>query len=805
GSGGIQPQLGLSYSSSNKRMGAAGIGWSLAGMSSITRCGKSHFYDDLGSDYVRDVQLDSSDAFCVDGQRLIEVVGGVYRTEQDSFTEYELIGSLASITGFKATTKSGETHYYGNLNSSTSAIQYVSSALTDNRAVANTWLRSSIVDTHENTIRYKYTSPINDINKEALLSSIEYGVTKVELNYQTTDEPLYGYRFGAPYQRTHVIDSVVISNNSNEIRKYDLTYEDNEAARYLGKVEVCQFNRCAYPLNFNWPNDALLSGALVYSESRKRTVGLGKPEYLNALVTADLDGDGHSDLVSYNGKGTWRVTYGDNLGYDSIALPSQDEDYRPKAIASDFNGDGRADVLVSSKSSSGVFKWYLLHQEGEVTTSTECTTTYEDIDFGEFKPITTCYPKTQVGELIYDEITALAGENKNIQPADIDGDGLLDLAYVSGYDYVFYRLNTLSKTGVVGFDTSKAALRISDVKSPLYDKTDAEGRRPSLSFSDANWGDVNGDGLSDIIVEVEVGVVDEEDGPELEGAELHYAINQGNGHFTPVYTGLVEDDSDGFENVQLIDFNGDGLQDLLYHNFGKWYVAQSNGAGFEPVKDVFGEAVAAKDVMAVNLDKDFKTEIISFKNPRAPRVYKFDAKENSFVDVTGLGFVREDSDTVKDSFQAGDFNGDGAIDFMRVRYEQDNVTGHIFEYNSSYVLERTITGIRSRAGDTNIGYRPLTDDEVYEGRVEAQFPIISASGAAYVVSKVISTNPISGLNGHNKTASVTYKYANMAFHGQGRGYLGFGKLTTIDSRDDDYDMVTETVYHQGFDEDETGV
>ncbi|NOU52145.1 hypothetical protein HG263_16570, partial [Pseudoalteromonas sp. JBTF-M23] len=42
GSGGIQPQLGLSYSSSNKRMGAAGIGWSLAGMSSITRCGKSH-------------------------------------------------------------------------------------------------------------------------------------------------------------------------------------------------------------------------------------------------------------------------------------------------------------------------------------------------------------------------------------------------------------------------------------------------------------------------------------------------------------------------------------------------------------------------------------------------------------------------------------------------------------------------------------------------------------------------------------------------------------------------------------------
>ncbi|NOU53201.1 hypothetical protein HG263_22130, partial [Pseudoalteromonas sp. JBTF-M23] len=42
-------------------------------------------------------------------------------------------------------------------------------------------------------------------------------------------------------------------------------------------------------------------------------------------------------------------------------------------------------------------------------------------------------------------------------------------------------------------------------------------------------------------------------------------------------------------------------------------------------------------------------------------------------------------------------------------------------------------------------------------------------------------------------------------HGQGRGYLGFGKLTTIDSRDDDYDMVTETVYHQGFDEDETGV
>ncbi|MFF3062822.1 SpvB/TcaC N-terminal domain-containing protein, partial [Streptomyces sp. NPDC057909] len=67
---GVQPSLSLEYSSGGGN-GLLGAGWSLAGLSSISRCAKTRATEGMTSG----VGLDTSDPFCLNGQKLITVKG----------------------------------------------------------------------------------------------------------------------------------------------------------------------------------------------------------------------------------------------------------------------------------------------------------------------------------------------------------------------------------------------------------------------------------------------------------------------------------------------------------------------------------------------------------------------------------------------------------------------------------------------------------------------------------------------------------------------------------------------------------
>lgn len=72
GVAGMQPQLALSYNSQAGN-GIMGMGWSIEGLSAITRCPKT-----MATDGVRGgVNFNTEDRFCLDGQRLINVLGGL--------------------------------------------------------------------------------------------------------------------------------------------------------------------------------------------------------------------------------------------------------------------------------------------------------------------------------------------------------------------------------------------------------------------------------------------------------------------------------------------------------------------------------------------------------------------------------------------------------------------------------------------------------------------------------------------------------------------------------------------------------
>ncbi len=87
GTGGLVPELALRYQSDGGN-GLMGLGWSLAGLASVDRCGATVVHDG----FTKRVHFDKDDRFCLGGQRLVLVGDGVYgepgteyRTELESF------------------------------------------------------------------------------------------------------------------------------------------------------------------------------------------------------------------------------------------------------------------------------------------------------------------------------------------------------------------------------------------------------------------------------------------------------------------------------------------------------------------------------------------------------------------------------------------------------------------------------------------------------------------------------------------------------------------------------------------------
>src|SRR6185312_4950271 len=95
--------------------------WTLSGLPSISRCPRTVAQDTVHGN----VNYDSNDRFCLDGQRLMVISGtygangSEYRTEIDGFSRIIAHGSVGSGPAwFEVHTKSGQIMEFGNTASS---------------------------------------------------------------------------------------------------------------------------------------------------------------------------------------------------------------------------------------------------------------------------------------------------------------------------------------------------------------------------------------------------------------------------------------------------------------------------------------------------------------------------------------------------------------------------------------------------------------------------------------------------------------------------------------------------------------
>ncbi|MDR2121540.1 MAG: hypothetical protein LBP34_00305, partial [Flavobacteriaceae bacterium] len=217
GLNGFQPNAALSYNSQSGN-GQAGWGWNIVGLSLITQGGTSKEIDGI----TRGAQLNGSDPFYLDGQRLIKINETTYETQV--FSKLKISKGTESGYSFIVQYPDGKIGKYKEL------------------AYGQHYI-CTFIDALEYEIHYEYTKE----SGITYIKSISYGgktvsadTYKIEFIFKKRKYPVGFYKNGESFTNANILSQIKVSSTYDGIyRKYTLYHEllSNEQEQ-LGTVEV---------------------------------------------------------------------------------------------------------------------------------------------------------------------------------------------------------------------------------------------------------------------------------------------------------------------------------------------------------------------------------------------------------------------------------------------------------------------------------------------------------------------------------------------------------------------------------------
>ena len=645
GTAGMQPDLALVYNS-RAGDGPLGVGFSLAGLGVVTRCGASVALDGFRGG----VQYDEDDRFCLNGERLILVSGtegapgAEYRTELESFARITAMGAAGSgPASFKVERFNGTTEFYGT--SEDSRIEAVSSE------TVRVWALERVEDRSSNymTISYMEDSTLGEFVPQRIdytgnenASTAPYN--KVEFEYEDGVQRRTYYQAGSPYSLYLRLSNIKAHNGADAnailVRDYQLNYDiwiespSDGDGLFRREVSPSTSRSLLTSLQECGPEGVCLP-ATEFERARQHVVshdfylypeayGMGHSVSFHSLPNTstadgweaahpyaphfigDINNDGISDLLSLSWKkeehlvggrvycamgnargGYWDGSVYEQAGYTELSSPWPDTYSRGGYEVysfNDFNGDGWIDILVTIYG-----RPYLYLATGDCT--------FEKVP----------------SEVANGSFYGFGGSQLDtLRFGDFNGDGLPDV--VDWGLTISYSVG--DGTFVQGPENS--------LDGPIdYEHLEV---RDGLWISNKEWvvGDVDGDGLDDVVF------VDESADHK---AILKVYRSRRDGTFheeTSFYTGWDLSQS-GFDWWQMGDFNGDGLQDVLRardgnRDFGSpyvgfrdfYYMALSRGDGtfvdvtrseyHEALEDVGSYEIV--NVMISDINRDGRQDVL---------------------------------------------------------------------------------------------------------------------------------------------------------------------------------------------------
>jgi RHS repeat-associated protein len=540
----LKPNLALRYSS-DARQGPFGYGWgtTIASIERSTKHGVPHYTDaDLFEYRNGDLAFDLVPT---------GVVGEFFAKINENYTRFVFSSNTWSML-----TKEGTITIFG----ASANARMESGDLTGGRTAA--WFIERVSDLHGNILRYSYAHDNNAIYPNMIDYDAYESSSSGDMRFPATyricflgkrNEALVPVAQGEPRHdvrisyargfrveerlRIAAIESQYLGPNgsASTLRRWELDYQDSADGTIpslLTSIRVTGADGSRLPnvqFSYSLPTTAWDNST---DELPPNVALLGQGLDRGARF-CDVNGDGYPDLILAPRVGPPLVFLNDTLGHwkqapanvlpPGISLESQTY-YSPFRIA-DINGDGKCDLIFARQTAVGVQRKFWIN-----ASTPAGGPKWVDAE--------------TIGWVIPDDIAFVdaAGRSTGTEIADLNGDGLPDfIQKIPGKSKVWIH------NGRNGWTLSPQSVwNLPDG----FNLVDSLGRSTGIVFAD-----INGDGLADLI-------------KSRQGSANVVLLNTGAGWLESPQYGFASsayfvDSTDRDGGTRLVDFNGDGLPDLL--------------------------------------------------------------------------------------------------------------------------------------------------------------------------------------------------------------------------------------------------
>lgn len=849
GVNGMQPSLSITYDSQAGN-GLVGYGCNLDGFSKITRGGKDPRYDDGN---VSGISFNNNqDTYYLDGQRLLlkPKSGEIDRNSGEYYLENDL-----SVRVLVHASKDGAQDNVGNVQKSWEVIladgtkmfygQYADSRSMDiKERYTMAWCVCRMEDVHGNYVTYSYirdkNSPYNRLPKK-----ITYGkneryyldednstlVNEIDFIYETRDDVIYSWTNGVKVCQDKRLKSIETKTNGNLFRTYTMSYghPDNVPCPYSKLSKIYKSNgdgEMSDPIVFSWnylPSFeinvhnmpvTMKAGEVTVTSINKESFGdVYERKFTQSrnFYTADLNGDGVSDLIEVNpiecslkksNSGNEPQTYISTLiVYPSVVnrktgnvsfgegkelltnMNCWDKDRDFSVMISDFNRDGIQDlIIVHLPKDSRKVKVGVIY--GSKTLSDLSINPLFTFD----APINGVMPLFSVFDYNNDGVDELAFFNTT------DNKDLVEVSWgVIGEFRPRTSSTTARKAGTLNVVLDdECPYDCTVLKQWMRQGHNAEKTKdgPKAMYVD----DYNVDGLSDIMLLF----------------EDHYKI-----YYNRTKNKNLEFECYSYSslkyhaNMAQGDFDGDGCSDFVYRNGGgyEWKIAYGKKDGtFEEVTamtyfgiDDDGVRDSNRDeawvVLPYDMNRDGKMDLfvnmgdydktwgwdwyakfrkncsywlVSTGKRETDNVFlrkKDGVESNDSYDVYGMNYT------------IGDFDGDGQLELFNYGYDCyngiQNRSAHLYKTDGYSVNSGKVHRISDALGNSvDIEYKSLANSDIYSEGSNSEFPMVDCVAPIHAVSKTCISN------GSLDSDVTEYKYKGLKIHLNGLGALGFEQIVS---------------------------
>jgi YD repeat-containing protein len=799
GTAGVQPRLSLDYSSQAGN-GIAGQGWSIGGLSFISRCSKTPDQDGVRGA----VNYSANDAYCLDGQRLIEVGANQYRTEINSFRRIEKKSGGVCGTWFEMKTQANETMQYGNTADSCINAKRNNPNNTTVDVVFG-WALNRVTDVSGNYIDYKYEEDVAPGANAFALDYVAYTGHNSDLPYTAVDfqydntrpDPVSGFQRGVGIKQTRRLTKITTGVNPANLGGddppgygvYTLNYPDPQnyeesgdqisrvvSIGYCAKVGTSQ-PQCMEPLTFQWSPWQPTSQSLAGYALPHPFLGPYPGPDLGGRI-ADLDNDGLPDLI-YAGQDHARIAFR-NTGsgwqsWPAYAPPSGvnfvDDKERDLGLRlADITGDGKPELLTSIETSSGSGQYRVYRNDNGWVSDSQLALPAKFVQFRIFED---------------------AFNDDGLRLVDLNADGLTDLIHGSPDGARAAWRNTGSTPRWTSWNAYEAPVEFMNRRETGTDwpVNPPQGFEDDAYEPTAWFADFDGDGLQDLLYKL---TPHTDIGTHLELISYEVRLNTGTG-WGPVarsFTATLNYGEHGPDaGVNVVDLNGDGLPDLLRGNRADDLILYNTGNSLwdqtpfdeTPVMQIMGgDNIWMSHIQQhfVDLNHDGRTDVLR--------------GNGSWLSTeTAAGGWKSVLEYRKAEYKIEvlDVNGDGRMDML------DSHGGKAWTQLGG---SRQIVGVTDGLGNTTeVKYKALTDKRldgrsrtIYESTDETMDTPYQQemNTSMLVVDRVIVNDGIGG------KLTTEYAYKGLTAVIGGRGIQGFEEVTVISPKGE----VARTKYAHDF-------